>query len=189
MKRSVTLIVAAALGAGTLCISREASALGPIDLEVAARAGAGTNPFSGPNPLGFGIGARGGVAFLGFYGGLSFIYYFGSGQDLPLTGHVSETSVLYGIEAGYGTKLLDLITLRGQLGLGNLTISSNISGTSSNGSNLYLEPGVLAEISVGMILVGADANVLLLPGVADPVSGGSSWKAAFTAHGQVGVKF
>jgi hypothetical protein len=189
MRRSAALAVVV-FG---LCLlaAPEARALGPVDLEAAARVGGGTNPFGGfSNPLGFGLGARGGVGFSGFYGGISLIYYFGSSQDVPGGGgKVSANSFLYGIEGGYGGKLFNLFTLRGQLGIGSLQLSTGGTLGPRSASNLYLEPGAVALMSFGMILVGIDATIVVLPGVADPVNGGSNWDAAFTVHLQGGVKF
>src|ERR1700716_3017857 len=126
MRSGATLLVTAVLGIGSVCAPREARALGPVDLEIAGKVGAGTNPFGNgfPNPLGFGIGARAGVSLLGFYGGLGLMYYFGSGSsNVPgAGGGVSANSFLYGIEGGYGAKVGPL-TLRGQLGLGSFTLS------------------------------------------------------------------
>jgi hypothetical protein len=190
-RRCAPLLATALLGIGFTCITRDASALGPVDVEVAGKVGYGTNPFSGyPNPLGLGLGVRGGVSLLGFYGGLSFMYYIGSSQNVASQGgSISAHSVAYGIEGGYGTKLFGLLTLRGQLGLGNFTASGS-GALSGNSSNLYLEPGLTALLSFGPVLVGADANVLVLPGINDPLPPGqSSWDAAFTVHAQGGVKF
>ncbi len=190
MTKSTILLAATAVGAAAVCAPREARALGPVDLEVGARIGGGTNPFgdSNPNPLGFGVGARGGVSLMGFYGGLSFMYYLGSSGDFP-TGSLSEKALLYGVEAGYGSTFLSALTLRWTLGVGNFQV--NTSGAiSGSAGNLYLEPGATLLISLGTIFVGADANVLVLPGIPDPSgTGGSSWQAAFTAHGQGGIKF
>jgi hypothetical protein len=194
--RSASIFVAAfTLCAGTLVTTRDAHALGPVDLEVGAKVGVGTNPISNsnagnvsvssPNPLGFGLGARGGVSFLGIYGGVQLMYYFGSSQDASISGQsfsTSEHSLLYGIEAGYGFTLLDLLTIRPQIGIGNFTATVSASGfPSQSNSNLYLEPGVTGLVSLGMWFVGADANALFLPG-ADHTT------TAFTFHGQVGVK-
>ena len=95
---------------------------------------------------------------------------------------------MYGIEAGYNFSV-SLLTVRPQLGIGNYTLTASSPGaTTSSTSNLYLEPGVVGLLSFGQWLVGADANVLFLPGWSDSHPGGSS-KAAFTANGEVGVKF
>jgi hypothetical protein len=189
MRRIVTVAV---LGLTTLLAS-EAHALGPVDIEAAAKIGGGTSPFNGySNPLGFGLGARGGIGLGGLYGGVSIIYYFGSSQNIDaLGGSVSASALLYGIEGGYGAKLFNLFTLRGQLGLGNFQLNIGGVQASSHPTNLYLEPGLTALMNFGLILVGVDANILILPGINDPsgVNGGSSWDAAFTAHVQGGVKF
>jgi hypothetical protein len=184
---------------GALLVTRSASALGPIDVEVAAKVGGGTNPEGGapallaPNALGFGLGARAGVSVLGFYGGVSFMDYLGT--QATDSGGLTESSksVLYGVEVGYNIGV-PLLTLRPQLGVGNYTASGGYSGTIPlvpgtpggypahfSNSNLYLEPGVTGLLSFGLWIVGADANVLFLPGL-------SGSQPAFTAHGQIGIK-
>jgi len=195
MKSAPILLVAVAAGVGALSVPRDAHALGPIDLEIGARIGGASSPVGStanapaPNPLGFGIGARAGVSLLSFYGGLSFMYYFGGGQDVPgalgAAFHESVTSTLFGFEAGYNIGI-PLITLRPQLGIG--TYNGNGSGSGPNfgvpgaGGSLYIEPGVTGILSLGMWFVGADANLLFLPGL-------DNSQAAFTAHGQGGIKF
>jgi hypothetical protein len=181
---ALSLAVAAAL------FAPDAHALGPLDLEIGARAGVGTAPGGtngGPNPLGFGIGGRAGVSIIGLYGGLSGMYYFGGSQN-----GVSVNSTLLGVEGGYGSKLGPL-TLRGTVGIGNIGTNVSVSGSvagiplSGGGTNngLYIEPGVTGLVGLGIWFLGADANALILPSYA----GGSSLEAAFTLHGQVGVKF
>ena len=171
-------------------IARSASALGPVDVEVAAKVGGGSRTTSGaPDALGFGFGARAGVSLFGFYGGLSFMDYlgasvssYGPGPEGAEPGKYSLRSVLYGVEAGYNIGV-PFVTLRPQLGVGNYTLTASSTGLPSfSKSNLYLEPGVTGLLSFGLWLVGADANVLLLPGL-------SGSQAAFTGHGQVGIKF
>jgi hypothetical protein len=192
MRRSA-IVAVVVLGLSTLP-AREARALGPIDVEAAAKIGGGTSPFgSFPNPLGFGLGARGGVVLGGLYGGVSLIYYFGGGSSAAGCGggNCSASSFLYGLEGGYGGKLFNLVTLRGQLGIGNFQMSEGGSIGSRSASNLYLEPGLVALVSFGMIIAGVDANILILPGVNDPTfnGSGSSWDAAYTMHIQGGIKF
>jgi hypothetical protein len=202
MRRSSIALLAAALAACTLSTARDAHALGPVDIEAGAKLGMGTNPSNNngaANPLGLGLGARGGVSFLGLYGGVNLVYYFGSSKSQTIDGaSFSESvhSLLYGLEAGYGIKLLSLLTLRAQLGLGNAGVTGSGSGsgavgsasTSTTNNYLYLEPGVTAMVSLGMWFVGADVNALVLTGVKNG-SGGSSTDTALTWHGQVGVTF
>jgi hypothetical protein len=199
MRRFSVALLAGALGAGTLSTARAAHALGPIDLEAGAKLGMGTAPSNwNVNPLGLGLGARGGVSFMGIYGGLNIVYYFGSSQSQSLGGSslsVSEHSLLYGIEAGYGMKL-SIVTLRAQLGVGSAKVtvsnSEQIAGFSGGGggsqSSLYLEPGVTAMVSLGTWFVGADINALVLTGLKD-TSNQSSTDTALTWHGQVGATF
>ena len=189
-----------AVGAASFAFAADAHALGPLDLEVGARAGVGTTPggvpSGAPNPLGFGRGARAGVSIIGLYGGLSFMYYFGGSDNvqIPLGTSVisaseSVHSLLYGVEGGYGSKFGPL-ALRGTVGVGNISTvfsysGSGVSAPSQTNNGLYIEPGVTGIVSLGMWFVGADANVLVLPSYA----GGSSLEAAFTLHGQVGLTF
>jgi hypothetical protein len=191
MKIASILFLGFALG--TLSFLRSASAIGPVDIEIAAKVGGGTNPIlvgsnaMGPaapqlNALGFGLGARAGASFYGFYGGLSFMDYLGSHDNAG----DSMKTVLYGVEAGYNFGV-PLFTLRPQLGVGNYTVtqSGSLSPPESfSSSSVYFEPGLTALVSFGLWIVGADVNVLYLwP------SGGWTTQPAFTAHGQVGVKF
>jgi hypothetical protein len=195
MRRTSVLLVAGALAAALTCIPRDAHALGPIDIELGARVGGATNPFGGnpqpPNPLGFGLGARGGVTLFGFYGGLSVMYYFGGSQSATLgTTSVSSSynSLLYGGELGYNIKVA-LLTIRPLLGIGNYSLNtSNSPGGSSSNNNLYLEPGLTGLISLGTWFLGADANALILPSMKQPDQS-TSTNVAFTLHGQVGVRF
>jgi hypothetical protein len=195
--RTVSIAAAAfAFGVGSFAMTRDAHALGPVDLELGLKAGGASNPLSGdspnPNPLGFGLGARAGVGIFGFYGGLKFMYYFGSSDTLSgpgESGSYSRHTVMYGAELGYSISILDLIVIRPQLGIGEATISSgsSVSGlingnlTSGSGGNLYLEPGVTVLVGFGLWFVGADANLIFLPGH-------DNSHAAVAFNGQVGIK-
>jgi hypothetical protein len=196
MKRASLLLLTAAAGLGALSVSRNVSALGPVDVEVAAKVGGGTNPILVPsngmgpgapqlNALGFGLGARAGVSFSGFYGGLSFVDYLGSQGNAGQ----SMKTVLYGVEAGYNFGV-PRFTMRPQLGVGNYTVTQSECARpecepgSFSTSGLYFEPGLTALVSFGLWIVGADINFLYLwP------SGGWNSQPAFTAHGQAGIKF
>lgn len=185
-----SLFAVAAIGAS----ERDAHALGPVDLEVGARVGVGTNPDSaGPNPFGFGIGGRAGVSIFHIYGGLSAIHYFGTSKDLAgpgtAAGVFSTTSVTYsstllGVEAGYSITGIPHLTLRPQLGIGNASFSF---GDASQ-SHLYLEPGLVALITLGLLYVGADTNLLAIPGV-DQGNNETKTYTSFTIHGQIGIQF
>jgi len=189
-----TILVPVALCLAVLTAPTDAHALGPIDLEIAAKVGYANNPGSGvPNPLGVGLGGRAGVSFMGAYGGVNILYYFGGTSNVNIAS-VSANSLLYGIEAGYGVTLVDILTIRAQLGVGNITISSSgslgsVAAPSSSLNNLYLEPGLTGLLGFGTYFVGVDANLLVLPSIAKQNGGGSSTETCFTLHGQIGVKF
>jgi len=166
--------------------TRAAHALGPIGVEIGAKAGAGTTPVSGigVNPLGFGIGARAGVVlFDHLYGGVNLMYYFGGTSNVGDYAGDSLNMWMYGVEAGWGFTLTDILTIRPQVGLGNASFSDRSpSGSDTATSYLYVEPGLTGVLSLGTLFVGADANGLFFPGL-------SNGSAAFTLHGQLGVKF
>jgi hypothetical protein len=207
MRTASFVAAACAFGAATFAMIPRAHALGPVDLEVGARAGFATSPVSssnggsGPNPLGFGVGARGGVSFLGIYGGISIIYYFGSSDNVSVPGipgitpgesvSVSRHTLMYGIEAGYGFTLVDVLTIRPQIGIGNASLGGSVSGSgivntnasAGNESSLYIEPGITGLVSLGSWYVGADANLLFFTGLTENST------TAFSFHGQIGLKF
>jgi len=194
--RTAIPLVAAAVCVGSICAARDAFALGPLDFEAGLKAGGGTPLFSGePNGLGFGLGGRAGLSFLGgYYAGVNFMYYFGENGNVTLPSgtsvSASEHSILYGIEGGYGIKILDLLTIRGVLGLGNFTVSYTGSGDQSL-SNFYLQPSLVAFLGIGSFYIGGDIGALILPGMGDPnnPNASSTWATAMTADGQLGVRF
>jgi hypothetical protein len=190
-----------------------AHALGPVDVEVGAKAGSGT-PFKGFSRLGFGFGARAGVVVLEhLYAGVDLAYYLGSStsglalspgnQSSGQTYSVAVHTLMYGAEVGWGFELNDIVTLRPQLGVGIATFpvsTSSGSGSQFSGAassfapdvetppdNLYLEPGFTGLVALGVWFVGADANILVFPGQQAETSGGGV--PAFTLHVQGGVKF
>jgi len=71
----ITLISLAVLFVGVLAFPAKANALGPVDIEIAAKAGTATGSFG---PLGFGIGGREGVSIGGLYAGVDVIDYLGA---------------------------------------------------------------------------------------------------------------
>src|SRR5580692_6891662 len=100
MKKTALYLSAGLLSVmAVVSFASDASALGPLDIEVAARLGVGTTPSNIPsgatNPLGFGLGARAGVSIIGLYGGGSIDYYLGGSQ-----GSESVHTLKYGLEGG-----------------------------------------------------------------------------------------
>jgi hypothetical protein len=97
---------------------------------------------------------------------------------------------MYGLEAGYGVRLAQILVVRAQLGIGSFTNTIDAGPVTQSYGNLYLEPGIVGLVSLpfGGSFVGVDANVLVLPGVTD-ASGESVTGTAFTIHGQIGCRF
>jgi hypothetical protein len=203
-RRWGALVVSVASALTATLMVRDARALGPVDLEVAGTIGGGTDPLTNrshtlyPNPLGLGGGGRAGVAFHGLYGGIALTYYAGGTESNGFGGSASDHALMYGIEAGYGFQMLGVLTIRPQVGVGDYALTYNPgvcticniiqSNRSSTNNNLYLQPGAVALVSLGMFLLGADASVLVVPGIVDP-GGSARTDAAFTAHAQVGLRF
>jgi hypothetical protein len=189
--RSARILGSALAIAGLVSASR-AEAVGPIDVEVAARLDYG---FSGA-AYGPGVGVRAGVSFAGFYAGMSFVDYAARPTALdngPIT--------TIGAEVGYGIKIAS-ITIRPLVGVGywneSLTPCESYTGVSVSTLNCaisspYLQPGLLVAVSVWHVLVGLDADALLPIGVSTatpdfcpPVDSSPN---AFLIGGQVGARF
>jgi hypothetical protein len=188
-----------------------ADALGPVGVEAGAKVGAGVPLNKGSSPdvipaMGFGLGGRAGVTLFNVYAGFSGVYYFGETKNLAeegITVSGSAHTLMLGAEAGYDIKLLRLLTLRPQLGLGNNEIYSSAHGTfpvptptaSTSKGYFYLEPALVGLVALKFLYVGADAGVRMLPEgpPLNPCAAGESschtFHVAFTAHGQVGVRF
>ncbi len=163
----------------------DAEAAGPITLELGGKAGVGTNPTTLPfNPYGFGLGASGGISLLGIYGGVNLVDYFGGSNAV-----VSAPALQYGVEAGFGITLLAL-TIRPQVGFGNLVFTSTAGDQSLTNNYLYVEPGITALITIGIVFVGADLNLLVVPSVdATALEAVTHTETSTTIHGQVGIRF
>jgi hypothetical protein len=213
-------IVAAALvfGASTFAMIRNAHALGPLDVEIGAKAGIATRPLgasippppppyltvygpepplAAPNPFGFGVGARGGVDFLGFYGGVGMTYYFGGTTNTPSGGSttLSESShtLMYGVEAGYGVTLIGVLTIRPQIGIGSATFSANVSQVGGTYASSTSESHLYLEPGVTVLAsLGrwfVGADADLVLFPSATVLLGHDPRTSFSPHGQVGLKF
>lgn len=197
MKYSSILFIAVGGFTFAFSVARPALAVGPIDIEAAARVGGASSPIKNDvngrtGALGFGLGARAGLSIFGIYGGVSAMYYFGgsntesqapsAGLFVPPGPIETESSWLYGFEVGYSIKI-QILTLRPTVQIGSYTLHDSFAGGGSQDiHNWYVEPGVTALIGFGMWFVGADANVFLTPGM-------DNSRAAFMGNVQVGLKF
>jgi len=218
MNRTLFFLAVGAVAAVASSASRDAHAIGPVDVEVGVIAGAGTTPthqgngavvtgLTGvalPNPLGFGLGGRAGVGFHGLYAGVEGMYDFGSSVGQPYG--VKSNSDLVGVDVGYSFKL-PVVTIRPLVGIGNFT--ETVSGlpqpscpagsgpcsvpNSQSYNTLYVQPGITVLISLGTLYVGADANLLVLTSLPEYAGDNPNTpyrlELALTFHGQVGVRF
>ncbi len=210
MSRTPFFLAAIAAAPLAFSVSRDARALGPLDVEVGAIAGGGTMPSNlgsgAPNLLGFGLGGRAGVGLSGLYGGIEGMYYFGGPQTGPYAGSpqgVSGHSDMYGVDVGYSFKL-PVITIRPLVGIGNFTErldglpapfppagSPPVQFSSTPSYNtLYIQPGVTGLFSLGTLYFGTDANVLFLTSLPQPTTTARTFSdVALTLHAQVGLRF
>ncbi|HXX66927.1 MAG TPA: hypothetical protein VEK07_07085 [Polyangiaceae bacterium] len=184
MARLSLLLATASLTIAILAFPAKAGALGPVDIEIGARAGIATNAVA---PLGFGIGGRGGVSIRDLYAGIDVIEYLGGTSTCegctepsgapPI--RQSQSALLYGFEAGYNFKF-SLVTIRPQLGLGDFRLSAcdgaPCAGAISN--HFYLEPAVVGLVAIGILFVGVDGGAILF-----------TPDSALEVHGQIGVTF
>jgi hypothetical protein len=210
MKAGLTAAVAASCAPLVLMV-RDASALGPVDVEVAALGSYGTNPSttSATNPLAFGVGARAGASMFGVYAGAEVAYSFGSGSsllyDARYNDRLTQHAVKIGGEVGYSFRVA-FLTIRPRLGAGDLLVSTAATKLGppcpcdmivfappvpSTQSDLYLEGAVGAFTPIpglDAVFVGLDAEFLVLP---NPMYGEccDELETAFTFDAEVGLKF
>jgi hypothetical protein len=188
------VLTATAIAAAGVVLARPAPAE-PLGIEIAAKGGFMTNPVSP------GLGARAGVAISRVYFGVGVMYYVeGDRQTAPPSGSgiggvtganaatISVHDLAVGGELGYDFRILEILMLRPQVGLGAWTVgsscqSSGLSCSGASSTNVYVEPGVTGLVLLGSsFLLGADANGLLVP-----ASGRVG--AALSMHAQAGVRF
>ncbi len=131
MVRTVVASVAMSSFALVLFEPAEAHAIPPVNVEAGFVVGYATNPgtreplygFAGPNPLGVGFGARGGLEFSNhIYAGVNVINYFGATTQYNGDA-LHESTLLVGLDVGYSVHLA-FLTIRPQAGLGEATITS-----------------------------------------------------------------
>ena len=182
--------------------ARDASALGPVDVEVAADGSFGTNPSSSAaNPLAFGAGARAGASMMGFYAGADLAYYFGRGTaNAGFDSKITEHALKVGGDLGYGFKI-GPVTVRPHLGLGDLVISTSVMRgpvcacqivqvvpQPSEQNDVYIEGAVTALVPLDMFFVGANVEFLVLPNPSDG-SCCDQLETAFTFGAETGIRF
>ena len=208
MNRPRTLfLLALAATLASLASPRAARAGDRPEVEAAASIGLASNPmpsvyFHANNALHVGLGLRAGVIlFGGLYGGAKLVDYLGSTTTIFETSiPVEEHAFQEGLELGWNFKLLGLLSIRPQIGVGNITFSGTanspyftpsgvVLGTNraSSGSSIYIEPGLTALVSFGPLVVGGDMSYLKIPDYPDSTATYSTH--AFTARVQVGVRF
>jgi hypothetical protein len=178
------------------------------DIELGARAGYMTGPIrGGTTPFGAGFGARLGFVFSGVYIGAGAVYFLG-GTDVDL----SDRSLLYGLELGYGFRFDRIaggfLTLRPQFGFGDAAIShtdpslakvdvvTTASGSSSSTTsdtitvhNLYLEPAVTTMFTSGAHFAAVTGSVLVIPGISYGGSSEATTWISYGLRGELGFHF
>jgi hypothetical protein len=127
---------------------------------------------------------------------------------------LSQMSVLYGVDLGYTLSIprVKYLKIRPLLELGDteITRSGNVGASDVTAGALsqyhsvnsfYAQPGLLVFLTVSGFFIGADANLLLVPGVLDITGAGANMDGtgnlttekrtfvAFTTHAQIGFRF
>jgi hypothetical protein len=187
MSRFVLLFTSTTAVCALVLTTSAARALGPLDVELAGKVGGGIETSGDPTgPFGPSVGGRAGatISGTGVYGGLTLDYYFGGTQQAAGMS-VQQHAVLYGLEGGYGFRLADIVTLRGQLGFGNLAYTAG----NYDKSGIYVEPGVTALVFLRSLILGVDAGVVFLPGFSPMGPLPTTPGPALLLHGEVGWRF
>ena len=203
---STLIVIASAL------FERDARAVEPVHLEVAAEAGYATNPGNhaafggGASPFGIDVGGRVGVELSnGIYAAASVRYFFARSATYSSTDRFgyqgtvtdSEQSYLLGAHAGY-TFHVAFVGIRPQLGFGEVTISNDTvfdlgpeyptRNTSASTPYPFIEPDLTVLAFVSYFVFGASAGLLVVPRV-DQGSGNTKTFAALSTSVQIGVRF
>ncbi len=140
-------------------------------ISVSLLLGYGVSLKSGPNPWGFGFGARGGYNLDKIYLGARFAFYLGESQSTA--GFKTSLNVWeLGLEGGYDFDVAQGLVVRPLLNLGiaslvaDVTVSGipNVGGTgSSSVTKLYLAPGAALLYDVNdTFFVGLDARFQII---------------------------
>jgi hypothetical protein len=151
--------------------------------------GTALNPIDDPGDGiggGGGFGVQGGVSYRGLYGGLSYVNFFGGQAKGFAAGpnfSGSDSGASYGIELGYGHTYFKALTLRGLLGAGEYLVTEDgwvttcpspdctqltMSPIHALRDYFYFAPGALAQIALGPVTIGLDANLFYLPNAGPP---------------------
>jgi hypothetical protein len=146
----------------------------------------------GTSPFGAGFGGRAGFAFSQVYVGLSVVDYLGS-KDVDVT----DTSLLYGAELGYGIRLVrvngSVLTLRPQVGAGGISVfRTDSSTTTSTGATSRGRRGradVVSSASGGAGNVTTVDAFYVEPAVTLMFSSGVFFVAINGKQGQTGLRF
>jgi len=190
LARTPFFLAAGAAAALALSLSRDARALGPVDVEVAVITGGGTtptgngsaplmagDPAGAPNPIGFGLGGRAGIVFHGIYAGVAGIYYAGASSGSPY--YLSVNSDLLGVDVGYGFTL-SAVTIRPLLGIGDFTERVNELPEPGGG-------GPAGSGGVGVLLPSSQSvsydTLYIQPGITGLVSLDPHWYVGADANG------
>jgi hypothetical protein len=182
---------------------------GPIalHLELGVDSAYATPPIhGGTNPFGIGFGGHAGLSIDDFYVGARVVDFLG-GTDVD----VSYRSLLAGIEVGYDFRVhlpqQWFFAVRPQLGVGDavvyytdpalakVDVVSSASGSSSTTTSdtltvnsLYLDPGVTATLSSGVVYLSINGSILLLPGIVYGGAEATTW-ISYGSRVSVGLRF
>lgn len=175
-------------------------------IELGAHLGYLTAPVrGGTSPFGAGFGARGGVEFSGVYIGGRITDFIGA-KDVDVT----YRSLLVGVEAGYGFRLLafgeTFFVLRPTVGAGDVAVSftnpslakadvvTSASGGSSRNdtitvNNVYIEPELTAMLQSASNYVALSGSTLVIPGISPYGSNDSTTWVSYGLRGALGFRF
>jgi hypothetical protein len=163
----------------------------PYVFEIGVRSGYTTVPIrGGVNPFGLGFGGRFGFNVSGFYLGASMMDFMG-GSDVGAT----DQAWLFGGDFGYSLRVGPYLTIRPQLGVGDVLLlhtepatpgrgpadvitsasgtviggggggSAGSPGVTTSVNNIYLQPGITLLLATSHYFFGMNVSSLLVPGI------------------------
>ncbi len=140
-----------------------------------------------------GIGARIGATVSNYlYLGGVFVYHFGTSQTIDLGGSTPGTfkvevnSLYAGVELGFDGNISERFVVRLYSQFGYFSAMASLSGpggsVSDSEGRFYIGPGLLFQIDVGKVLIGADLRYLIITG------DGGSEASSFGIFGTLGFR-
>jgi hypothetical protein len=209
---AVAFVMAMLLSSSAFALEDDGSPRGPLgavhpEAAFTVMAGPALPQYQGygPGPMGGGPGVRAGASLDGFYVGLAYVDFLSQGGSVDV-GDISDSGSTHGVsvgaDVGYGRTFFERLIVRGLVNVSDYvamsdgqtaTCTATFSSCTTTdwhhvSHNMYLQPAILVEVTLGPVLVGADTSFLYMPRGTVPGTSISSPFAALMLGVQLGAR-